>query len=155
MECIEAHLITFAVLFTVCSVNHMFLVKYLMPACRRSQSRKSLFSFVIKVINSTTNGWVKNIICSFIRELTALGGLDPPPKPTGNPWCGSIRESSHANILCSICLCWRVCKQDGGGQVLFLMGCQLPLYTSLWIIGIPQETLWELGTLSLTRWTRH
>lgn len=95
------------------------------------------------------------ILSAHLLELKALGGLDPPPKPTGNPWCGSIRESSHANILCSVCLCWRVCKQDGGGQVLFLMGCQLPLYTSLWIIGIPQETLWELGTLSLTRWTRH
>lgn len=44
------------------------------------------------------------------------------------------------------CLHWKVGKQDGGGPVLFLMGCQLPLYVSRWIVGIPQESLWELGS---------
>lgn len=32
---------------------------------------------------------------------------------------------------------FRVSKQDGGGLAVFLMGCQLPSYTSLWIFGIP------------------
>lgn len=45
----------------------------------------------------------------------------------------------------------RVSKQDGGGLAVFFIGCQLPPSAwSLWIFGIPQETLWEMGVLSLT-----
>lgn len=76
--------------------------------------------------------------------------------PLWIPSVGALGSQVILTFFLPSRLHWRVSKQDGGGLVVFLMGCQLSPYAwSLWIFGIPQETLWEMEVLSLTWCTQH
>lgn len=74
-----------------------------------------------------------------------------PSKPFVNPRVGALGSQVMLAFFVPFCLYWKNSKQDGEDLVVYLMNYWVSPYSqSLWIFGIPQETLWVLGVLSLT-----